>query len=64
MASWQMAWATVASPIQLSLPALEISSVYNPFPLDFRFLSHFIFAMFTGLTACMPYRPFYHLETV
>ena len=30
MALW-MAWATMASPIQLSLPALEISSIYNPF---------------------------------
>ena len=36
MASW-MAWATMASPIQLSLPALEISSIYNPFSSRFLF---------------------------
>ena len=34
------------------------------FPLDFHFLSHFIVAMFTGLMACMPYHPFYHLVTM
>ena len=32
-----MAWATIALPIQLSLPALEISSVYNPFSSRFLF---------------------------
>ena len=36
MASW-MAWATMVSPIQLSLPALEINSVYNPFSSTFPF---------------------------
>ena len=55
MASW-MAWSTMASPIQLSLPALAFSSVYH-FPLDILFLLHFIIAVFTGLPACIPYRP-------
>ena len=63
MASW-MAWETMASPIELSLPALEISSVYNPFSSRFLFLLHFIIAMFTGLMACIPYHPFYHLVTM
>ena len=36
MASWK-AWAIMASPIQLSLPALEISSLYNPFSSRFPF---------------------------
>ena len=36
MTLW-MAWATVALPIQLSLPALEISSIYNPFSSRFPF---------------------------
>ena len=64
MASW-MARATMASPIQLCLPALEIRIIYTiHFPLDFHFLSHFIAVMFTGLLACIPYRPFYHLATM
>ena len=36
MASW-MAWAIMASPIQLPLPAFEISNIYNPFPSRFPF---------------------------
>ena len=36
MALW-IAWATMASAIQLSFPALEISSVYNPFSSRFSF---------------------------
>ena len=36
MALW-MAWATMASPIELSFPALEISRVYNPFSSRFPF---------------------------
>ena len=36
MALW-MAWATMASPIELSFLALEISRVYNPFSSRFPF---------------------------
>ena len=59
MASW-MAWSTMASPIQLSLPALEISSVYNtfssrfPFPVAFHRCS---FYRFTGLHTIPPLLP-------
>ena len=65
MASW-MTWAIMASPIQLSLPALEISIVVYTihFLLDFCFLSHFIVAMFTDLMDCITYCPFYHLATM
>ena len=62
MALW-MAWATIlmASPIQLiiSLPALEISSVYNPFSSRFPFPVAFHRCnvyRFNGLHR--PYRPF------
>ena len=34
------------------------------FPLDFRFLPHFIVAMFIGLMACIIYCLFYHLATM
>ena len=40
MTLW-MAWATMASPIQLSLPAFEISSIYNPFSSRFPFPAAF-----------------------
>ena len=41
----------MASPIQLVIPSLKISSVYNPFCSRLLFLSHFIIVMFTGLMA-------------
>ena len=43
---------------------LESSSAYNPFSSRFPFLLQFIIAVFAGLTACIIYRPFYHLATM
>ena len=60
MALWQMAWATMASPIQLSLPALEISRVYNPFSSTFPFPVAFHRCnvyRFNGLHAIPPLLP-------
>ena len=37
MASW-LAWATMASPIQLSVPAYKLVAHTIHFPLDCRFL--------------------------
>ena len=60
MASW-MAWATMASPIQLPLPALKLVVYIIYFPLDFCFLSHFIVAIyvyrFNGLHIIPPLLP-------
>ena len=56
MALW-MVWATMASPIQLPLPALEISGVYKPFSSRFTFPVAF-HCCNAGLTACIPYCPF------
>ena len=56
MASW-MAWATMASLIQLSFPAYKLVGHTIHFPLNFRFLSQFIVTMFAGLTACIIYHP-------
>ena len=56
MASW-MAWGTMASSIQLSLPALEIRSVHNPFSSRFSFPVAFhccIVYRFTGLHTIPP----------
>ena len=51
--------------MQFSLPLSEICSVHDPFPnIDFHFLSYFIVLSFTGLTACILYRPFYHMATM
>ena len=64
MASW-IAWATMASPIQLSLPALEISSVYNPSSSEFSFPVAFHRCnvyKFNGLHNIES--PFYHLATM
>ena len=61
--SW-MAWATMASLIQLSFPAQKLVAHTIHFPLNFHFLSQFIVAMFAGLMACIVYRPFYHLATM
>ena len=50
---------------QIILSFLEISSAYTThFLLDFRFLLQLIVTMFARLTACIIYRPFYHLATM
>ena len=59
MASW-MAWATMASPIQLSFLALEISSIYNPFLSRFPFpiaFHHCNVYRFNGLHNIHPLLP-------
>ena len=59
MASW-MACETMASLIQLSLPALEISSIYNPFSSRFPFLvafHHCNVYRFNGLHTILPLLP-------
>ena len=48
------------TPFTFSCLELVVHTIY--FPLDFCFLSQIIIAMFTGLTACIIYRPFYHLR--
>ena len=59
MASW-MAWTIMASLIQLSLPALEISSVCNPLSSRFLFPVAFHrcnFYRFNGLYTIRSFLP-------
>ena len=64
MALWWMAWATMASPIQLFLPALEISSIYNSFSPRFPFPVVIHRHNVCRVKVCIIYHPFNHLVTM